>query len=76
MTRWRVLDLDGWAFDGPQVTLTYDADDDETVSIIEAAAEGAGVLLERIDDDEGGNVREPRRPSPDSPGDAIALEKA
>jgi hypothetical protein len=48
-TRWRVVDLDGWAFDGPQVTLVYDADDLVTVEVIEEAAEGAGVILERIE---------------------------
>lgn len=53
-TSWRVADLDGWAFDGPQVTLTYDADDDETVSIIEQAAEDAGIVLERIEPEEVG----------------------
>lgn len=47
--RWRVVDLDGWAFDGPKLTLVYEADDEDTIAIIEEAAEGAGVLLERIE---------------------------
>jgi hypothetical protein len=51
-TSWRVVDLDGWAFDGPQVTLTYDADDPATIAIIEEAAHGAGVELERIEPEE------------------------
>lgn len=48
-TYWRVVDLDGWAFDGPQLSLIYEADDEETIAVIEEAAKGAGVELERID---------------------------
>ena len=53
-TSWRVKDLNGWAFDvpGAQVTLVYDADDPETIEVIEEAAEGAGVVLERIEVEE------------------------
>lgn len=49
-TKWRVIDLDGWAFDGPKLTLVYDYDDEDTVAIIEQAAEDAGVELERMDE--------------------------
>jgi hypothetical protein len=58
--RWRVVDLDGWAFDGPSLTLVYDADDPETIVIIESAARGAGVALKRIEAEE---LEPPRSPS-------------
>lgn len=48
-TTWRVVDLDGWAFDDPKLTLTYDGDDYETVVIIEQAAEDARIILELLE---------------------------
>lgn len=49
--QWRVIDLDGWAFDGPHLKLVYEGDDEDTIAIIEQAAEDAGIVLEPLDEE-------------------------
>lgn len=51
VTKWRVVDLDGWAFDGPRLVLVYESDDEDTIAIIEQAAFDAGIELEPIDEE-------------------------